>query len=68
MATTTALLTPEQAEAICPACLGSGSRADELKLPGGSAERDTLAAQPCATCRGRGALAPRLRRFSGRFA
>ncbi|HSD81230.1 MAG TPA: hypothetical protein VLB47_11225 [Solirubrobacteraceae bacterium] len=58
------LMTPEQAEAICPACLGSGSHADELKLASASAEHDLLAAQPCGTCTGLGTLAPRLGRFA----
>jgi hypothetical protein len=53
-----ALLTREQAEAICPACLGSGSRADELKLAPGSAERHAARGVPCATCDGFGTLAP----------
>ena len=52
------LLTAEQAEAICPACLGSGSRADELKLEPDSTEHAAAAAVPCATCRGFGTLAP----------
>jgi hypothetical protein len=55
------LMTGELADAICPACLGSGSRADELKLRPATPEHDVLEAQRCQTCGGRGSLGPDLR-------
>lgn len=62
----TSLLSREQAEALCPGCLGTGSRADELKLPARALEHAALAGQPCGTCDGDGSLSarPRLRRFA----
>jgi hypothetical protein len=66
MSAGTSLLSSEQAEAICPGCLGTGSRADELKLPAGAPAHAALAREPCDTCEGFGSLAarPRLRRFA----
>jgi hypothetical protein len=65
MSTGTSLLSVEQAEAICPGCLGSGSRADELKVPAHAAP-PALADEACGTCEGVGSLParPRLRRFA----
>jgi hypothetical protein len=62
----TSLLSSAQAESICPGCLGTGSRADELKVPARAPAHAALTGEPCATCEGAGSLAarPRLRRFA----
>ena len=49
----TPLVTPDS---LCPACLGTGKRADELKLPADAEARQQLADELCRTCGGTGSL------------